>query len=75
MAKSTLELATQEAVTFLTSETLVVTSEMRELMVQLALVLLGGMNAPLSPYESTTSTIVKTGSGSVLPVPTLVTIS
>jgi len=32
---------------------------MRELMIQLVLVLLGGTNALPYPYESTTSTIVK----------------
>ena len=73
MVKYTLEVATQEAVTIPTSKTLVVTSEMRELMVQLAPVLLGGTNAPSSPYENTTSTIVETGSGSSLPVLTPIT--
>ena len=49
-----------------------VTSEMRELMVQLAPILLEGMNAP-SSYESTTSNIVKTRSKSALPMLTPVT--
>ena len=73
MVKSTLKTAIGEAVTILTSETLAVTSEMRELMVQLAPVLLGGTNAPPSSYEGTTSTIMKTGSGSALSVLTPVT--
>ena len=55
------EVATQEAVTILTSKSFEVTSEMRELMVQLALVLLGRMNAPLPLHEGTTSTIVENG--------------
>ena len=70
--KSTLEVATQEAVIISISETHMVTSEIRELMVQIAQVLLGGMNAPPPPYE-TTSTIVEIGSGSALSVPTPVT--
>ena len=63
---SILEVATQEATTILTSETLVVTSEMRELMVQLAPILLGERNAPPAPHESTTTTTMGTGSGSAL---------
>jgi len=46
---------------------------MRELMAQLAPVLLGETNASPPPYERTTITIMKTGSGSALPVSTLVT--
>jgi len=61
VVKSTLKVATQEAITFPTSKTLVVTSKMRELMVQLAPIFLGGTNAPPSLYKSTTTTIVKTG--------------
>ena len=41
---------------------------MRDLMVQLAPVLLGGTSAPPPPYEGTTTTIVETRSGSALPV-------
>ena len=41
-----------------------------ELMVQLAPILLGRMNAPPLPYESITSTIMETRSGSVMPVST-----
>ena len=59
--ESTLEVATQEATTIPTFETPVVTSKMRELMVQLAPIFLGGTNAPPSLYKSTTTTIVKTG--------------
>ena len=43
------------------------TSEMRELMVQLAPILLGETNAP-PPNESTATTTVETGSGSTLQV-------
>jgi len=50
-----------------------VTSEMRELMVQLAPVLLRGTSAPPPLYESTTTTIVETGSGSALPLSAPVT--
>jgi len=71
--ESTLKIASQKVTTISTSKTLVVTSEMRELMVQLAPVLLGGMNAPPPPYESTTTIIVKIESGSALPVPPPVT--
>jgi len=46
---------------------------MRELMVQLAPILLGGTSAPLPPYESTTTTIVGTGSRSASSVPMPVT--
>jgi len=56
-----IEVATQEAVTILTSINLEVTSEMRELMVQLTPVLLGGTNAPLPLHEGTTTTIVENG--------------
>ena len=66
------EVATQEAVTILTSKILEVTSEMRELIVQLALVLLGGTSAPPPPCESTATTIVEIGLESALPVPMLV---
>jgi len=62
------EVATQEAVTILTSKILVV-----ELMVHLVPVPVGGTNALPSLYESTTSTIVETGSGSTLLIPTAVT--
>ena len=37
-------------------------------MVQLAPILLGGVNAPSAPYENTTATTSETGSGSALPV-------
>ena len=43
---STLEVAIQETIRIPTSETLLVTTEMRELMVQLAPILLGEANAP-----------------------------
>ena len=66
--KLILKVATQEATVISTSETHVVTSEMRELMVQLASVLLGGTSAPSPPYESTTATAVETGLGSALSV-------
>ena len=46
------------------------TSEMRELMVQLTPILLGETNAPPSPNESTTTTNMETRSGSALQVPT-----
>ena len=69
------EVATQEVVTILTFKALVVTSEMRELMVQHASVLLGGTNATPPLYESTTTTIVETGLGSTLPVPVLVPVT
>ena len=73
MVKSTLEVATQEATIIPTSETLVVTLEIRQLMVQLAPVLRGEMSA-LSPlYESTISAIVETRSRSTPPAPTPVT--
>ena len=62
------EVSTQEAVTILTSKILVV-----ELMVHLVPVPVGGTNALPSLYESTTSTIVETGSGSTLLIPTAVT--
>ena len=59
--------------TIFTSKILEVTPEMRELMIQLAPVLLGGMSASLPPYEGTTTTIVEVGSGSILPAPAPVT--
>ena len=71
--ESILEVATQETTTILNFETLVVTSEMKELMVQLAPILLGETNAPLPPYESTTTAIMETGSESALQLPTPVT--
>ena len=40
---------------------------MRELMVQLAPVLLGGTSEPLPPHKGTTITIAEIGSGSALP--------
>jgi len=64
--ESILEVATQETTTILTFETLVVTSEMKELMVQLAPILLGETNAPPPPYESTTIAIMETESESAL---------
>jgi len=73
MVKSTLEVATQEAITISTFETFMVTSEMRKLMVQLVPILVGGMNAPHPPYESTITAIMKTGSRSTLPMPTPIT--
>jgi len=73
LVKSTLDIATQEATTILTSEALIVTSEMRKLIVQLVPVLLGKMNTLPPLYEGTITTIMKTGSGSALPVPTVVT--
>ena len=71
--ESTLEVATQEVTIIFTSETLVVTSEMREQIVQLSPILQGEMNAPPPPYESTTNTTVETESGSALQVPTPIT--
>jgi len=71
--KLILKVATQEATAISTSETHVVTSEMRELMVHLAPILLGETNVPPPPYERTTTTTVETGSGSALQVPTPVT--
>ena len=71
--ESTLKIASQKITTISTSETLVVTSEMRELMVQLTPILLGETNALPPPHESTTTTTVETGSGSALQVPTPVT--
>ena len=62
-----IEVATQEAMTIPTSKNLEMTSEMRELMVQLAPILLGGTNASLPLHEGTITTIVETGSGSALP--------
>jgi len=46
VAKYTLNVVAQETVTISTSETLVVTSEMRKLIVQLVPVLLGRTNTP-----------------------------
>ena len=66
VVKPTLGVATQEAATISTSEALVVTSEMRQLMVQLAPVLLGETSASPPPSESTITTIVETR-GSALP--------
>ena len=45
---------------------------MRQLTVQLVPVLVGETNASPLPYESNITTIVKTGSGSAPPAPTLV---
>ena len=70
MAKSTLEVTTQEVATFSTSEVPVVTSEMRKLLVQLAVVLLRETNTPPPPYENTITIIIETRSGSALPVTT-----
>jgi len=69
--ESILELATQETLTIPTSETLVVTLEMRELMVKLALILLREMNAPPPPYESTTTTVAETESALQVPTPVI----
>jgi len=46
---------------------------MRELMVQLALVLLGGTSTPPYPYEGATTAIVEIGPGRALPAPAPVT--
>jgi len=51
----------------------VVTSEMRELMIQLARVLLEETSAPPPPCKSTTMTIARTESGSAPLVPMPVT--
>jgi len=61
--KPVLEVATtQEAVIAPTPESPVVTSEMRQLLTQLAPVLLGGISAPPLVSESTFVTIIETGS-------------
>ena len=73
MVKSTLEVATQEATTISTFEALVVTLEMRQLMVQLVPILLGETNALPSPYDSMTTIIMEIGLESALLVLTLVT--
>ena len=59
-------IATQETITISTFKTLVVTSEMRELMVQLAPILPERTNAPPPPYKNTTTTTVEPVSGSAL---------
>ena len=46
---------------------------MKELMVHLAPVLLGGTSAPPSPYEGTTTAIVETRPGNALPAPPPIT--
>jgi len=73
MVKYTLKVANQKVTIISTSKALMVTSEMRQLMVQVVHVLLREMNASLLPYESTITTIVETGTGSALLVPTPVT--
>ena len=67
------EVASQEVMTILTSKVLEVTSKMRELMVQLAPVLLGGMSVTPPPREGTTTIITEIGSRSALPVLALIT--
>jgi len=61
--------ATHEAIIDPDPEAPVVTSEMRQLLNQLAPVLLGGTSAPPSTSESTSVTIVETGLGSAPPEP------
>jgi len=61
----TLEVATtQDVIRTSVSETPIVTSEMRQLLTQLAFVFLGGTSVPPLTSESTFVTIVETGSGS-----------
>ena len=64
------DVATQEAIIIPASKTLVVTLEIRELMVQLVPVLLGETRAAPCLCASTTTTIIGTGSP---PVSMLVT--
>jgi len=59
-----LEVDTQESITVPDPEAPVVTSEMRQLLTQLASILLGGTSAPPSTSESTSVTIIETGSKS-----------
>ena len=69
--KSVLEVATtQEDVITPTPEAPIVTSEIRQLLTCLAPVLLRGTSAPPLVFERTSITIVETGSGSALLVPT-----
>ena len=72
MEKSTLKIVTQEATTIPTSKALVMTSEMRQFMVQFAPVFIGETNASPLPYESTINNIMETRSGSILPALTQV---
>ena len=67
VAKPTLGVAVvQGFASISTSEAPVVTSDMRQLMVQLAPVFLGGTRILLPSSESTSSTIVETRSASAL---------
>ena len=72
VVRPALEVTTiQDAITTPTSEALVVTSEMRQLLSPLAPVLLGGTSALPLISKSPSVTIVETGSRSALLVPTL----
>ena len=64
------EIAIQGAIIVSDPEAPAVTLEMRQLLNQLAPVLLGGTRAPTLVSESTSVTTVETGSGSFLPAPT-----
>jgi len=68
--KPVLEVAKHGAIKVPNPKAHVVTSKMKQLLNQLAHVLLGGTNAPTLVSESTSVTTIDTGSGSVLPVPT-----
>ena len=62
--KYVLEIVTQEAITVPTPKALVVPSEMRQLLIKLAPVLLRGTSAPPSISKSTTVSIMEIESGS-----------
>ena len=66
--KPILEAATQEAITIFDPEALVVTSEMRQLLTQVAPIFLGGTSAPALTSESISIMNVETGLGSAHPV-------
>ena len=69
MVKSALEIVTQEAIIVPTPEAPVVTLKMRQLLTELALVLVAGMSAPPSTSVSTTISIMEAGSASASMVP------
>ena len=69
MVQSTLEVTTLKATIISSSKALVVTLEMRQLMVQLVPVLLGETSTSHPPYERTITTIEEIGSGSAPPAP------
>ena len=60
--ESVLEVAIQEAITILDPKAPVVTSEMRQLLTQLAPILLGGTSAPILLSESTSVMAIETRS-------------